>query len=221
MKKTVLSLLFMMLAFVGFGQITTSAISGIVTNEKKEVLVGASIHATHLPTGTQYTATANKSGVYVLPAVRVGGTNTPAFSVTRTSGQTLTTATTTKIQGNIELLDSNSNYDNATNYRFTPTTSGFYQFNLCCQPSRTDSNVLEGLTISIYKNGSVALQNAFGIDASDQNVFGYSINGILEANGTTDYFEAYINFSVTTGTPSIGTANGTANFNFSGFKLIQ
>jgi len=151
----------------------------------------------------------------------VGGTNTPAFSVTRTSGQTLTTATTTKIQGNIELLDSNSNYDNATNYRFTPTTSGFYQFNLCCQPSRTDSNVLEGLTISIYKNGSVALQNAFGIDASDQNVFGYSINGILEANGTTDYFEAYINFSVTTGTPSIGTANGTANFNFSGFKLIQ
>jgi len=63
----------MILAFVGFGQITTSAISGIVTNEKKEVLVGASIHATHLPTGTQYTATANKSGVYVLPAVRVGG----------------------------------------------------------------------------------------------------------------------------------------------------
>ena len=73
MRKTVLSLLFMMLAFVGFGQITTSAISGVVVNEKKEVLVGATIHATHLPTGTQYTATANKQGVYVLPAVRVGG----------------------------------------------------------------------------------------------------------------------------------------------------
>ena len=73
MKKTILSLLVMMLSFVGFGQITTSAISGIVANEKKEVLAGASIHATHLPTGTQYTTTANKSGVYVLPAVRVGG----------------------------------------------------------------------------------------------------------------------------------------------------
>ena len=45
----------------------------LVANEKKEVLAGASIHATHLPTGTQYTTTANKSGVYVLPAVRVGG----------------------------------------------------------------------------------------------------------------------------------------------------
>jgi hypothetical protein len=150
-----------------------------------------------------------------------GGTNTPAFSVTRTSGQTLTTGVTTKIQGNIELLDSNANYDNATNYRFTPTTSGFYQFNLCCQPSRTDSNVLEGLSIYIYKNGSNALSNSFGIDASDQNVFGYSISGVLEANGSTDYFEAFINFSVTTGTPSIGTANGTASFNFSGFKIIQ
>ncbi len=40
-----------MLAFVGFGQITTSSISGVVINEKKEVLVGASIHATHLTPG--------------------------------------------------------------------------------------------------------------------------------------------------------------------------
>ncbi len=37
------------------------------------MLVGASIHATHLPTGTQYTSATNKQGVYVLPAVRVGG----------------------------------------------------------------------------------------------------------------------------------------------------
>jgi len=73
MKKTILLSVFSLLAFVGFGQITTSAISGVVINEKKEVLVGATIHATHLPTGTQYTATANKQGVYVLPAVRVGG----------------------------------------------------------------------------------------------------------------------------------------------------
>jgi hypothetical protein len=73
MKKTILSLLLSTISVVGFGQITTSAISGVVKNEKNEVLAGASIHATHLPTGTQYTATANKSGAYVLPAVRVGG----------------------------------------------------------------------------------------------------------------------------------------------------
>ena len=73
MKKTILSLVFAAFTMVGFGQITTSTISGVVKNEKKEVLVGATIHATHTPTGTEYKTTTNKSGVYVLPAVRVGG----------------------------------------------------------------------------------------------------------------------------------------------------
>ena len=73
MKKTILSLALSVFALVGFGQVTTSTISGVVKNEKQEVLVGATIHATHTPTGTQYKTVANKNGVYVLPAVRVGG----------------------------------------------------------------------------------------------------------------------------------------------------
>jgi hypothetical protein len=149
-----------------------------------------------------------------------GGDNKPAFSVTRTSSQTLTASATTKIQGDVELLDTNSDYDNSTNYRFTPTTAGFYQFNLHCQPSRTASNVIGGLSIYIYKNGSSALTNSFGVNSATENSFGYSISGVLEANGSSDYFEAYINFWVTSGTPSIGTSDGTRVFNFSGFKLI-
>ncbi len=73
MKNAILSLFFLLSAFAGFGQITTSAISGVVKNDKNDQLVGATIHAIHLPTGTEYTATTNKSGMYVLPAVRVGG----------------------------------------------------------------------------------------------------------------------------------------------------
>ena len=73
MKKTILSLILSTFALVAFGQITTSTISGVVKNEKKEVLAGATIHAIHIPTGTEYKSIANKSGVYVLPAIRVGG----------------------------------------------------------------------------------------------------------------------------------------------------
>jgi hypothetical protein len=73
MKKAILSSFFLLFGLLGFGQITTSAISGVVKNEKNEVLVGATIHATHVPTGTEYKTSTNKSGVYVLPAVRPGG----------------------------------------------------------------------------------------------------------------------------------------------------
>ena len=73
MKKAILSLALSAFALVGFGQVTTSTLSGVVKNEKQEVLVGATIHATHTPTGTQYQSVTNKNGVYVLPAVRVGG----------------------------------------------------------------------------------------------------------------------------------------------------
>ncbi len=73
MKKAILSLFLSVSVLMGFGQVTTSSISGVVKNEKEEVLVGATIHVVHTPTGTQYKTVTNKSGVYVLPAVRVGG----------------------------------------------------------------------------------------------------------------------------------------------------
>ena len=73
MKKAIMSLLLSVSFTVGFGQITTSSVSGTVKNEKQEALAGATIHAIHVPTGTEYKAQTNKSGTYVLPAVRVGG----------------------------------------------------------------------------------------------------------------------------------------------------
>ena len=73
MKKAILSLFLSALFLVGFGQVTTSSISGVVKNEKQEVLAGTVVEAIHVPTGTKYKTVANKNGVYVLPAVRVGG----------------------------------------------------------------------------------------------------------------------------------------------------
>ena len=69
-----------MTTIISFAQITTSTISGVVVNEKKEVLVGASVTATHVPTGTTYKTVTNKTGSYVFPAVRVGGPFTVAVS---------------------------------------------------------------------------------------------------------------------------------------------
>ena len=66
-------LLLLTTAFMGFGQITTSTISGVVKDQKGQPIIGATIHATHEPTGTNYYSVSNKSGVFVIPATRPGG----------------------------------------------------------------------------------------------------------------------------------------------------
>ena len=74
MKKTIMmSLLSLFVTIASFGQITTSTLSGVVKNEKGDALVGASVHATHQPTGSEYRAQTNKSGTYTIPGVRPGG----------------------------------------------------------------------------------------------------------------------------------------------------
>ena len=74
MKKTIMmSLLSLFVTIASFGQITTSTLSGVVKNEKGDVLVGATVHAVHQPTGSEYRAQTNKSGLYTIPGVRPGG----------------------------------------------------------------------------------------------------------------------------------------------------
>jgi hypothetical protein len=74
MKKTILmSLLSLFVTITSFGQITTSTLSGVVKNEKGETLGGATVHAVHQPSGSEYRTSTTKSGFYTIPAVRVGG----------------------------------------------------------------------------------------------------------------------------------------------------
>ncbi len=74
LKKTVLVAA---IAFAGYGsvnaQVTTSNMSGIVKTSDGKNTTGATIKATHLPSGTVYSATANASGAFNLSNMRVGG----------------------------------------------------------------------------------------------------------------------------------------------------
>jgi hypothetical protein len=54
-------------------QVTTSSLSGKITDAKGETLPGATIVAVHIPTGTQYAALCDNSGNYRIQNMRIGG----------------------------------------------------------------------------------------------------------------------------------------------------
>ena len=56
-----------------FAQVTTSSLTGIVTDENGAPLEGSVVIAVHTPTGTQYYAVANSSGQYFINGMRAGG----------------------------------------------------------------------------------------------------------------------------------------------------
>ena len=72
-KLLPLLLMVMVLPFLAKAQVTTSTITGTVLSAKNEPLEGATITATHTPSGTVYTTVAKRGGAYTLPSLRIGG----------------------------------------------------------------------------------------------------------------------------------------------------
>ncbi|MBL7828820.1 MAG: carboxypeptidase regulatory-like domain-containing protein, partial [Saprospiraceae bacterium] len=86
--KSLMLLAFLLCGLSAFAQVTTSTISGIVTDNNGEPLIGATVVATHVSTNTRYGTATNASGRYTLPAVRVGGPYSVAVSYTGYENQT-------------------------------------------------------------------------------------------------------------------------------------
>jgi len=111
----------------------------------------------------------------------------PAFYARASSSQDLSNNTTVKLELDTEDYDTNNDYDNTTNYRFTPSVSGKYWLFGSTNISGGAINTLAQLLI--YKNGSVH-RVALHRYAGDGDLIP-TVGGLVEANGTTDYFELY------------------------------
>ena len=118
----------------------------------------------------------------------------PSFSATLSATQTVSADTYTKIAYATEHWDTDSKYDASTNYRFTPTIAGYYEFIIGTRSNSSTTNI-----VALYKNGVL-----FRRGVSSGQV--YARLSIIQVANTTDYFEA---FGFTTGTQFLNTADDT------------
>jgi len=109
----------------------------------------------------------------------------PAFSAYQSVAQTsIASGTWTKVTCQTEEFDTNSNYDNSTNYRFTPTVAGYYQVNGAVYMV---NNAV--VVTSIYKNGSSLKRGQQTNTTVNQESV---VSALVYCNGSTDYIELYM-----------------------------
>ena len=135
--------------------------------------------------------------------------NGPAFSAYGSVATSATNGTWTKLVADNELWDTNSCYD-TTNYRFTPNVEGYYLLSAHFYMGDTTG----GRVSRVMKNSvTEVLRGMIGVGVAGLGSDS-SLNGLVYANGTTDYFEYYI-YQLSGST--ISTNNAPQLTYFSGF----
>ena len=197
---------------VGFAKVTSNLITGAtaestIAGGDSVLIYDDSASALRKMTRTNFVA-------------GVGGVNTPAFFAYKETVQTFADNTTTKIQFDKEVIDTNNLYDNATNYRFTPTAGTYFIFGSAALFSTSVGSVH---VTRIVKNGTTIVYQQLGFDtnhipANGQSVM--SVSTIDTANGT-DYYEIHA-LQNNSGSGSVTVDyNATERYSYFGaFKLI-
>jgi hypothetical protein len=155
------------------------------------------------------------SGTVTVAVPAVAGTNTvtiaaqtgtlnaagPAFSAYSATTQTgVTQGTSTKVALNTKVFDTATCF-NTTNYRFTPTVAGYYQFNGNVNAAGTSLSY--AIAILSVNGTSTAYGNFTGTGASEQTS---SVSAVIYLNGTTDYLELFFFGLTAAGTIEIRTS---------------
>jgi hypothetical protein len=132
--------------------------------------------------------------------------NGPAFSAYKSSNQSITSNTWTKVTFDTEEFDTNNNFSSST---FTPTVAGYYQVNGAADMYPSTGTATRS-SIRIYKNGGSPYKAGNEVQITNQTEMSCVVSVLFYMNGTTDYLELY---ALQTGTsPSVAGTQGLSYF---------
>jgi hypothetical protein len=113
----------------------------------------------------------------------------PAFSAYKTSHQSYSDNTWTKITYDTEEYDTNSNFASS---RFTPTVAGYYLFTARNQ-FIADGTAMAEVNSAFWKNGAIAKTGTYKYQPAALTAqFGSTTSAVIYCNGSTDYVECYV-----------------------------
>ena len=155
-----------------------------------------------------------------LDASYIGGDNTPSFMVVKTSAQSISNNTATKVKWDSELKDSDSAF---ASEKFTvPSGEGgdYYIFSTILMDSKNNSD-LKNCYIKLYKNGSMLQQHVYDFRANQPRRMAIDLTGVHTLSAT-DYLEMYAQIDSDDGDVEVdGASSGDGYLTiFGGFKLI-
>ena len=145
-------------------------------------------------------------------------TNYPAFEAYVNTAQNLTDSTTTKIQYDGEVFDTNSCYDNSTNYRFTPTVAGKYFVYVNFKADVNAGNELNDMRGMLYKNGSEYKDARVILLSNPQKRHFCSIHTVVDMNGSSDYLEVF-GFHDSVSNFVLSVLTGTTQCTFGAYRI--
>ena len=156
-------------------------------------------------------------------ATGFGGDNTPSFMAFLSSDQTLSDNTYTKVQFNTEVYDSDSAYDNSSNYRFTCPSGEAGKYLVTYQLLLYDSNAnLLGCRSALYKNGSTNQEAITEGGTSSATFYNDTQNiSVIVDLAASDYLEVYGRGNTTDSGTFVVNGNSSERYSyFSAYKLI-
>jgi len=171
------------IAYLGKAVATQTPSSGTVTND----MLAGSIANSKLANSS---ITLNGSSVSLGGSATVGGDNTPALWAYQGSAQNVSPNTDTIITFNQTFLNSGGTFD-ASNYRWTPGTAGYYQFNISVFGRMCSDSGSTFTDITLQRDGSSTDGGRVRLRPSTDTNQSISFSGIVYSSAS-HYFDVML-----------------------------